>query len=148
MAIIDGIKLSPLKQIAAPGGNVFHAMKNSDEGYNGFGEAYFSNIEPKAIKAWKRHKEMTLNLIVPIGTIRFVIYDDRKVSTSFDHFYEVTLSQENYQRLTVPPMVWMGFQCVGNVTAMVLNISSIPHHTNEVDKKEIKDILFNWNLNK
>ena len=135
MAIINGVKLSPIKQIVVPGGNVFHAMKNSDEGYNGFGEAYFSNIEPKAIKAWKRNKEMTLNLIVSIGTIRFVIYDDRKDSTSFDRFYEVTLSQENYHRLTVPPMVWMGFQCVGNVTAMVLNIASIPHQTNEVDKK-------------
>ena len=86
MAIINGVKLSPIKQIVVPGGNVFHAMKNSDEGYNGFGEAYFSNIEPKAIKAWKRHKEMTLNLIVSIGTIRFVIYDDRKDSTSFDRF--------------------------------------------------------------
>lgn len=148
MAIIEGIKISTLKQIKVPGGDVFHVMKNSDEGYNGFGEAYFSNIEPKAIKAWKRHKEMTLNLIVPVGTIRFVIYDDRKVSTSFNSFYEVTLSQENYHRLTVPPMVWMGFQCVGNVPAMVLNIASIPHEVNEVDKKEIKDILFNWNLNK
>jgi dTDP-4-dehydrorhamnose 3,5-epimerase len=148
MAIIEGIKISTLKQIKVPGGDVFHVMKNSDEGYNGFGEAYFSNIEPKAIKAWKRHKEMTLNLIVPVGTIRFVIYDDRKVSTSFNSFYEVTLSQENYHRLTVPPMVWMGFQCVGNVPALVLNIASIPHEVNEVDKKKIKDILFNWNLNK
>ena len=148
MARIDGIKISPLKKIAVSGGDVFHAMKNSDKGYNGFGEAYFSNIEPKVIKAWKRHKEMTLNLIVPVGTIRFVIYDDRKDSSSFDSFYEVTLSQDNYHRLTVPPMVWMGFQCVGNVPAMVLNIASIPHEVNEVDKKEIKDILFNWNLNK
>lgn len=145
MTLIDGIKLSPLKQITVPGGNVFHAIKNSDEGYNGFGEAYISNIEPKAIKAWKRHREMTLNLIVPIGTIRFVIYDDRKNSISFDHFYEVTLSKENYYRLTIPPMVWMGFQCIGNVGAMVLNIANIPHDINEVDKKEIKDILFNWN---
>ena len=125
-----------------------YAMKNSDEGYNGFGEVYFSSIEPKVIKAWKRHKEMTLNLIVPVGTIRFVIYDDREASTSYNCFYEVTLSKENYYRLTVPPMVWMGFQCVGNVEAMVLNIASIPHQTNEVDKKEIKDILFNWKLNK
>lgn len=148
MAIIDGIKISPLKKIMVSGGDIFHAMKNSDKGYNGFGEAYFSNIEPKVIKAWKRHKEMTLNLIVPVGTIRFVIYDDRKDSSSFDSFYEVTLSQDNYHRLTVPPMVWMGFQCVGNVPAMVLNIASIPHEVNEVDKKEIKDILFNWNLNK
>jgi dTDP-4-dehydrorhamnose 3,5-epimerase len=148
MAIIEGIKLSPLKQIVVHGGNVFHAIKNSDEGYNGFGEAYFSNIEPKAIKAWKRHKEMTLNLIVPIGTIRFVIYDDRKNSSTFNCFYEVTLSQENYHRLTVPPMVWIGFQCVGNVNAIVLNIASIPHQANELDRKNMSDINFSWSLYK
>ena len=144
MARIDGIKISPLKQIAVPGGNVFHAMKNSDKGYSGFGEAYFSNIEPKAIKAWKRHKEMTLNLIVPVGTIRFVIYDDRKTSTSFDCFNEFTLSQENYQRLTVPPMVWMGFQGLSDSCSILLNIANIEHNPDEVDKKNLEQIKFDW----
>jgi hypothetical protein len=45
-------------------------------------------------------------------------------------------------------MVWMGFQCVGNVTAMLLNITNIPHDPSEVDRKKIEDIVFNWNLNK
>jgi dTDP-4-dehydrorhamnose 3,5-epimerase len=148
MVNIDGVKLFPLKHIAMPGGNIFHAMKNSDAGYDGFGEAYFSTIEPSVIKAWKRHNRMTLNLIVPVGTIRFVIYDDRVDSPSFNRFYEVTLSQKNYFRLTIPPMVWMGFQCVGNVMAMLLNIANIPHMPSEVDRKEIEDIMFNWNLNK
>ena len=31
-----------------------------------------------AIKGWKRHKKMVLNLIVPIGSVRFILYDDRK----------------------------------------------------------------------
>ena len=45
-------------------------------------------------------------------------------------------------------MVWMGFQCEGNVTAMLLNIANIPHVPNEADKKEIEDIKFDWRLNK
>ena len=148
MLNIDRVKLSLLKHIVVPGGDVFHAMKNSDPGYDGFGEAYFSTVEPNAIKAWKRHNTMTLNLVVPIGAIRFIIYDDRDDSPSRDQFYEVTLSRKNYFRLTVPPMVWMGFQCVGNVTAMLLNIANIPHVPNEADKKEIKEIKFDWSLNK
>ena len=148
MKNISGVKLYPLKRMVVPGGDVFHAMKNSDPGYNGFGEAYFSTVEPGTIKAWKRHNRMTLNLIVTIGTIRFVIYDERINSPSFSCFYEATLSQKNYYRLTVPPMVWMGFQCVGNVTAMLLNITNIPHDPSEVDRKKIEDIVFNWNLNK
>lgn len=148
MLTIDGVKLSSLKHIVVPGGDVYHAMKNGDPGYDGFGEAYFSTIEVDAIKAWKRHNTMTLNLVVPIGTIRFVIYDDREDSPSHGQFQEVTLSQKNYFRLTVPPMVWMGFQCVGTATAMLLNIASIPHDPKENDKKKIEEIKFDWSLDK
>ncbi|MFW5625378.1 MAG: dTDP-4-dehydrorhamnose 3,5-epimerase, partial [Campylobacter hyointestinalis] len=66
---MDGVILTPLKQIYNPKGNIFHAMKNSDIGYLGFGEAYFSTIDQNKIKGWKKHTKMTLNLIVPIGEI-------------------------------------------------------------------------------
>ena len=148
MLNIDGVKLTPLKHIVVPDGDVFHAMKNTDPGYDGFGEAYFSTIGSSSIKAWKRHNTMALNLVVPIGTIRFVIYDDRDDSLSYDRFYEVTLSRENYFRLTVPPKVWMGFQCVSNETSMLLNIANIPHDPNEADKKEIEEIMYDWSLKK
>ena len=64
-----------LSQIPAAGGDVFHAMKSTDLGYDGFGEAYFSWVDNKSVKAWKRHKNMTMNLIVPLGTIRFIFFE-------------------------------------------------------------------------
>ena len=76
---IDGVILTSLGIIEVEGGNVLHAMKQEDNGFNGFGEAYFSTAEHKVIKGWKRHFEMTLNIVVPIGHIRFVLYDDRDV---------------------------------------------------------------------
>ena len=42
-----------------------HGIKKNDTGYVGFGEVYFSYINPKAVKAWKKHNRMTLNLVVP-----------------------------------------------------------------------------------
>ena len=77
-----------------------HAMKKSNVGYSGFGEAYFSQVESGVIKAWKRHHEMTLNLVVPVGAIHFVLYDDRHNSSTCSEFQQVTLSTENYYRLT------------------------------------------------
>jgi len=148
MLTIDGVTITPLKHISVPDGDVFHVMKNSDQGYNGFGEAYFSTIKSGSIKAWKRHNEMTLNIVVPIGRIRFVIYDDRDYSITCGMFYEVTLSRENYYRLTVPPLVWLGFQCVGNKTAILLNVANIPHNPEEAKKKEIEEIIFDWSLKK
>ena len=68
---IDGVLVSPLNIIDVQGGDVLHGMKCSDSSYFGFGEAYFSTIDSYAIKAWKLHKQMTLNLVVPIGKIKF-----------------------------------------------------------------------------
>ena len=75
--MISDVLVTPLKIIDTVGGNVMHAMKDNDIGYAGFGEAYFSIIGFNAIKAWKRHKEMTLNIVVPHGEIKFVLFDDR-----------------------------------------------------------------------
>ena len=39
-------------------------------------------ILPNKIKAWKKHKEQTQNITVPIGEIILVVYDDRKGSNT------------------------------------------------------------------
>lgn len=143
---IEGVLISPLKIVNVPGGDVLHGMKCSDSGYSGFGEAYFSVIESGVIKAWKRHKNMTLNLVVPVGVVRFVIYDDRQNSKDNGKYQEVIISKENYCRLTVPPLVWMGFQGVYKDTSMLLNIADIEHVPEEADRKEINEIKYNWEL--
>jgi dTDP-4-dehydrorhamnose 3,5-epimerase len=141
--MIEDVLTTKLDVIDTPGGNVMHAMKETSVGYTGFGEAYFSQVDKGAIKAWKRHKEMTLNLIVPVGEIRFVLFDDREVSNT--QFQEVIISKDNYCRLTVPPMVWIGFQSLSDDGSILLNIADIEHSPHEVDKKNIEQIEFNWN---
>jgi len=69
---LEHIKLSPLSRINTEGGDVLHGMKWIDAGYAGFGEAYFSWVVKGAVKAWKRHTRMTMNLVVPVGSVRFV----------------------------------------------------------------------------
>ncbi len=142
---INGVKTTPLSIIDTKGGNVLHAMKISDQGYTGFGEAYFSTIEPKAIKGWKRHTQMVLNLVVPVGSVRFVLFDDRENQGDINQFQEIILSiSDCYARLTIPPMIWVGFQGLGQQTSLVLNIANIEHLPEEVEQKELAEIKFNW----
>ena len=141
--MIKDVVITKLNIIKTPGGNVKHAMKNSDNGFKGFGEAYFSHINKGVIKAWKRHKKMTLNLIIPLGKIKFVLFDDRDLVNT--KFQEVIISKDNYCRLTVPPMIWVGFQGLSNDGSMLLNIASIEHDPMEHEKKNIKEIKFDWN---
>ena len=142
---IDGIILSSLRNIKVDKGNVLHAIKVSSLGFSGFGEAYFSMIDFGAVKGWKRHREMTLNLIVPVGIVKFVIYDDREESPTLDTFQEILLSKEhNYRRLTVPPNLWVGFKGLSNDENIILNIANIEHNPDEVDHKLINELNYNW----
>jgi len=141
--MIKDVLITKLDVMEAPGGGVMHAMKETSIGYGGFGEAYFSQIDSGAIKAWKRHREMTLNLIVPLGKIKFVLFDDRDNRPKFQ---EVIISKSNYCRLTVPPMVWMGFQGLSENKSILLNIANIEHNIDEVDRKEIEKIQYEWSV--
>lgn len=139
--ISQDILVTPLRCIETLGGDVMHAMKESDSGYAGFGEAYFSWISEGAVKAWKRHTRMTMNLVVPVGRVRFVFCI---ASTSGVNSFRVEeIGVENYARITVPAGIWFGFQGLGKAN-LVLNIGNISHDPDEVDRLTQNDITYDW----
>ena len=97
-----GVESHPLKSIPNHKGNVLHGLKKSDIGFKDFGEAYFSCISPGFIKGWKRHKEMTLNLIVPVGLVKFVIFSSKENGEpdQSNNPIEYIIGREKYSRLT------------------------------------------------
>jgi dTDP-4-dehydrorhamnose 3,5-epimerase len=133
---VNGVLLTPLKQIFHPKGDVYHAMKKSDIGFQGFGEAYFSTIHKGDIKGWKKHTTMTLNFVVPVGEIEFVIYDGTD-------FFSTKLSQTNYQRLTVAPHLWVAFRGIDE-TNMLLNLANIEHDPSEALNRALDEIHYAW----
>lgn len=143
--MIDGVTLHDEKQIIVPNGNIFHAIKSNSEGFCGFGEAYFSQIEHGSVKGWKRHNRYTLNIVVPVGSIRFVIYDDREGSITYGKFEEIILSvKDNYKRLTVVPGLWMAFQGVGEGVSMLMDVIPEVHAEDEADGKGLDEIPFKF----
>ena len=135
---MDGVILTPLKRINHPKGDIFHAMKKSDNGFAGFGEAYFSTIHKDDIKGWKKHTRMVLNLVVPVGTIEFILYNEDSKD-----FLSIELSPENYQRLTVQPNIWMAFRGKDE-NNLLLNLASIEHQAEEAMKLDINEIEYAW----
>lgn len=143
--VVEGVLLTPLKRIHHPKGDVLHGMKKSDPGFAGFGEAYFSTIHCDDTKPWKKHFEMTLNFVVPMGEVRFVIYDDRKNSATKNCFFDVTLGENNYQRITIPPGVWVAFRGFGSSHNLLLNLANLEHNPDEIERKEnLSDIVYTW----
>lgn len=137
--ILDAVLVTLLPRIPTAGGDVMHAMKQSDAGFTGFGEAYFSWLEAGAVKAWKRHSRMTMNLVVPVGRIRFVFF-----SEAYNVFRVEEIGTDRYVRLTVPPGIWFGFQGLEQTQNLLLNLSSIPHDPSEAERRNIDEINFDW----
>jgi dTDP-4-dehydrorhamnose 3,5-epimerase len=142
---MHGVILSPLRVIHTSGGNVMHALKASDPTFAGFGEAYFSAVHHGSVKGWKRHRRMTMNLVVCAGTIRLLLYDDRPHSPTMGAYEQHILSPESadtYARLTVPPGVWLAFHGVGEGSNLLLNLASIEHDPAESEVRELDAIAW------
>ena len=143
--IIEGVFVTSLKQIHHPKGDIYHGMKKSDKGFESFGEAYFSTVIKDEIKGWKKHTQMVLNLVVPVGEIEFVVYDDREESSTKNKFFSIKLSQKNYKRLTVTPGVWVAFRGLSEEMNMLLNLASLEHDPSEAVNIELDTIEYKWN---
>ena len=135
---MDGIILNNQKIITNSTGNIYHFIKKKDKEFKEFGECYFSFVNNSEIKGWKKHNQMILNIVVPIGEIKFVIYN-----SVTKKFFEVNLSSDNYQRLTIFPGLWVAFKGLSEVN-MLTNLASIEHDPNESENLDLFKISYNW----
>lgn len=146
--MIEGVKITPLRQIPDERGKIMHMLRSDSELFEAFGEIYFSCIYPGAIKGWHIHKKMILNYAVPHGKIKLVLYDDRENSPTKGHLQEIFLGPDNYELVTIPPLVWNGFKGIGLEMAIVTNCASIPHDPGEIERLGPFDkrIPYDWSL--
>ncbi len=144
--MIHGVVVTPLRQIHDERGKVMHMLRSDAGHFVSFGEVYFSTAHPGVVKGWHRHRRMVLNYAVPVGMIKFVLYDDRPDSPTLGEVNQLFLGPENYQLVTVPPMVWNGFKGVGDETALVANCASIPHDPLEIERMDPFDpsVPYDW----
>ena len=146
--MIDGVIITPLRQICDERGKVMHMLRATDPHFKQFGEIYFSCIYPGAIKAWHIHTKMTLNYACPHGRIKFVLFDEREKSPTRGEVQEVFIGPDNYCLVTVPPLVWNGFKGIGSEMAVVANCASIPHDPTEIDRLDpfSERVPYKWEI--
>lgn len=145
--MIEGVQITSRRIIADDRGKIMHIMKSSDYQFNTFGEVYCSTVYPGIVKGWHMHKEMTLNYVVLKGNIKFVLYDDRIESKTYQQIQEVFIGENQFVMVTVPPFVWNGFKGIGLEEAFVINFTDIPHDPEEIvrmDPHQNDIINYNW----
>ena len=139
--LIDDVVLTELKQFSDERGTLLHMLRNDDPIFTTFGECYFSEVLPGAVKAWKMHRNQTQNFSVPVGRIKLVIYDNRKNSISNGNLQYVNLGRpDSYFRIMIPPGLWYGFTCISEMPALLVNCADIPHDPQESEIRMLDDI--------
>lgn len=146
--MIEGVKVTPLRQILDERGKIMHMLRCDAPHFETFGEIYFSFIHPGVIKGWHIHKKMTLNYAVPVGKIKLVLYDDREGSRTRGELMELFIGPENYQLITIPPLVWNGTKGNAETTSIIANCATLPHDPEEIARLDPfdKKIPYDWNL--
>ena len=145
-SMLEGMIKINLNIIKAESGSVLHALKKTDLGFKEFGEVYFSTVKKDAVRAWKLHQKMTLNLMVPVGSVLFCFMDVREKSSTLNETCKIILSQEPYFRLTVPPGIWFGFKGASDGLNLICNVADIPHDPQDVLRKDIDEIDIDWSI--
>lgn len=144
---IAGAVLAELSVIPTPGGPVLHMLRADSPLFMGLGEVYFSEVEPGAVKAWKRHLRMTQHFAVPVGLMRIVLHDDRPDSPTRGNTAEVLLGRpDHYRLLRIPPLVWYGFTAESQGPALICNCADLPHDPAESERAGLDDprIPYHW----
>jgi dTDP-4-dehydrorhamnose 3,5-epimerase len=145
--IIEGVRLNSLKEIKSEKGSVLHMLRSDDLDFENFGECYFSEVFMGCIKGWKKHLIQTQNLSVPVGLIKFVLYDDRLESSTYKELNTYILGRPtDYFRLTIPNGIFYSFKNISNQNSLIVNCVDIPHDSKESIIKEInsKEIPYKW----
>lgn len=148
---IDGLRVTPLREISDGRGAVLHLLRSDDPAFTGFGECYCSETIPGAVKAWKRHKVQTQNLAVPVGRLLLVIFDDRPLSATRGALEVLKLGRpDKYVRVSIPPGLWYGFCALGAGPALIVNCADRPHEPEECERLPENDpgIPYRWVLHK
>ena len=146
---ITGVSFTPLNIIPASGGPVLHLLRPGGARPEDAGEVYFSEVEPGAVKAWKLHTRMTQNMAVPVGRVRFALYDDRPDSPSRGRLAEYELGRpDSWGFLRIPPGVWYGFAGVAESASLVVNCPDMAHDPAESERAPADSdaVPYKWNI--
>ena len=146
---IDGAVLQDLQIIDTAGGPVLHMLKAQSplvpDFSRGFGEIYFSEVLPGAVKAWKRHCRQSQLFAVPRGLLQFVLYDGRSDSASHGCCCQLLLGRpDHYALLRIPPGIWYGFAAKGQDAALICNCADLPHDPTEGERLPADSPLIPW----
>lgn len=147
--MIEGVKVKKLKVVPDERGRLMEVLRCDDEQFSKFGQVYVTTAYPGVVKGWHFHKKQSDNIGVISGMMKLVLYDGREKSKTYGEINEFFIGEHNPQLILIPQFVLHGFKCIGENTAMAINIPSEPYDYKNPDEFRVdphkNDVPYDWN---
>ena len=148
MDIIEGVRIKQLKVIPDERGRLMEALRDDDDLFIKFGQAYLTTAYPGVVKAWHYHKKQIDNFVCVTGMIKLVLYDNRENSSTKGDVNELFMGYNNAILVRIPEEVFHGFKCISDTEAIVLNIPTEHYNYDNPDEFRLspddKSIPYDW----
>ena len=144
---IKGVLVEKINEIINPNGSVLKMLNNNSKGFIKFGECYFSEVFSGSVKGWKIHSKQTQNLTVPVGQLKMVLIDLRKTSDTHMKIFEILIGRpHDFYRLSIPPGIAYGFECISKITALIVNCTDTKYDALENQTIPLNDVSipYSW----
>jgi dTDP-4-dehydrorhamnose 3,5-epimerase len=99
-----------------------------------FGQVYVSATYPGVVKAWHFHKRQVDYFACVAGMVKLVLIDTRDGSPTKDAVNEFFLGAHNPMIVAVPNLVYHGWKCISQETALVINVPTEPYAHDDPDE--------------
>lgn len=134
----NAVKIKPIQEIPNQEGCIQHMLRCDEaEFFSGFGEIYFSFINPGVIKGWHRHSEQTSAVSCVRGHIQLMVYDGRRLQ-------EIRIGPGDRKLVVIPPGVLYGWKNLGNEPAILANCASHPYDPAKSEKLPLNAVPCTW----
>jgi len=146
-----GALFSGLPLIVNSNGNLRHIFKSELGRTLPFSEIYFSEVNPKSIKAWKYHNLQTQNISVAFGQIRVICVVKKPTENIFEVFD--MNCEELYGVLTIPTGIYYALINRTDAPTVLLNTTDIVHnpienHSLPLDYPDFESLISEYRIYK
>lgn len=124
-----GAVFTGLPLIINTSGNVRRVFKSKPDNKLAFSEIYFSELNPKSIKAWKHHSLQTQNISVAFGRVRVICVIEKPLGKVFGVF---DMNSEGcHGVLTIPNGIYYALINQTDEPVILINATDIVHNPEE-----------------
>jgi dTDP-4-dehydrorhamnose 3,5-epimerase len=146
--MIEGVKIKKLKVIPDERGHLMEMLRDDDEFFQRFGQAYLSVVSPGVVKGWHYHKKQTDHFVFVKGMAKVVLYDGRETSKTRGEINEFFMGEQNPILLVIPPYVLHGMKGIGTEPAYLVNIPSEHYDYDTPDEHRVAphpgEVPYDW----